>query len=103
MTPKERKDNFLEAMRSVGADQGLRCSPHHGRLVDGDISDNALVMAGAIGISLLVGLRHLSYSKVIGPNDLQACIDAFFDAAEIDEKRSAMGAIVYERKERVEA
>lgn len=101
MTPKERKAHLEQACRSIGADQGTRCTDHSGRIPDAGaegIPDPGYVMAAAITISVLVGLRELSYGKPLGSNDIQACIDGFFDAAEIEETRSAMGAIIYQRK-----
>jgi len=58
----------------------------------------AKLRASAAVMRMLVNLREMSYSRDLPPSAIQAAIDGFFEAAEIDEDREPMGQIIYKHK-----
>lgn len=89
---------FHEHIKTEFTWMGQRCK----RLADGDDADSRTqpdVVAAAILMSTLIELRELAVHKVLGPKDIQVAIDAAYEGAAIIETRTAMGSIVYKRKE----
>jgi len=95
----EQLKHFKAALKRLGEDAGERCNPHQ-HYEELNLPDDAYVLAAAIGMSVLIPLREAAKTKALSPNDVQEMIDGFFDAAEIEETRTAMGAIVYQRKQK---
>lgn len=96
---KTNLEKFEIALQALGDDTGSRCAPNNGREHKGDpFPDDAYVMAAAIGMTLLVQLRGLAYTKALSGKNIQQVIDGFFPAAQVEETYTPMGALIYERK-----
>jgi len=96
----EQYEHFQAALKNIGDYLGQRCRAREPEAFDSVSIDEAKVRAAAVTMSVLVHLREMSHTKNLGPNDVQLVIDGFYDAAEIEETRTAMGAIVYQRKQK---
>lgn len=97
MNAKEKATNMINACRTVGEWEG---GQQKARLDFGEScsTEMARLRACAAVMRVLTGLRELSYSKDLTPNMVQACIDGFYDKAEIEEDVEPMGQIIYKRK-----
>lgn len=83
----------------------LSLASHEGRKQRQRDADTTLVETGdaklrasAAVMRMLINLREMSYSRDLPPSAIQAAIDGFFEAAEIDEDREPMGQIIYKHK-----
>lgn len=74
----------------IGRQQGRRCA----RARNADEGD---IVAAALALTMLVQLREAARESALTTGDLQLVINAFKDAASVEEVELPMGNTVYRR------